>query len=1239
MLVAATKPKSVVQAPTPSPSPAPSPSTGSASEKTSAGDSKKDTSTQQAVEGTGSSDGKDSQGESSSGDKPAKSGSASEPSASDIKVPTGNDINAKSVADVKQQIEAMLATAQGDEKTALEKQLAEVKSLETKLPPVNQEAAKSAPPVGRSPETEKFLSMPGTKVEILNKIDSLYSETYRPGAPGQAAQVERQRLMSLVNEAPSASGVSSKAVKLANQEVGRFGTWSQQELNGLQNEIKAAGKKGPIGKEQGQGFQKRLDAFKDANTRQQESTRKTVQQLAEKSQALKKGTGSDPALKPTQVKFDQIQADIRERMQDIELSLRTGEQIGTRNVADVVAMRDAGQASMSGSTENFLKLTGTRFDLTQRLSQLEGEQKSIMAKGPDSARTPEGQKVQAQIDALQADLKNTPMTTKLLPTAVSNARTEIRTFETQSRQQLSTLQKEIIEAGKNGKITPEQSQMYLKRLDEARQSLKTQQALTQNTVNLLKDQTNTLVAKVDNPDTRQSIQKDIPKAFQATNQQLDQAERRVLDHVKDVEDAIRIAEQTGTGDLGKLVAMRDEARTFADQTTAQIQKARTEMVEKITAARTENTGELGPNGKPINVISDPNAASLRETFGKNAETLVKATTNEPLNQAYQKTFNQAVTKFGAEQVEKVITAARNGQDLTSVLPQGPENAAARQELKALAFSNVDSARVDQALGEFGKVGTQIVSKTEFIDRRNELLLTPEVQKDKVLAVENQAKNIDATFKALYKVHQDMGLMDNAGDGLTSIVSGVTDLTTLGYLRDSGKLPSSMYSTAAEMITRTRPAMDNLGKAVNDLRLAKTPAEAGAAYERIRASQAELAKSEKVFNESIEALSRNAAIGKNVILTTGTIAATVGTGGAGFTFASAMQAAAVGTGLRVTSTLLNDATSAQGITLDGTGRQIGIDLAMAPVDALAGFGAAKLSQFANQTLSKSLTGTSPLVQKALYGAIDLTLNDGSTNVVSGGFDNILNNRPVLENATQNFMSGVIFGGGVKAGQAGISALRTRTTQTVENPGLPKSNPSAPETRPTSTAKPLPVEPKINMPVEQMQSRIQAAAKESGIPVENLSFKPLRPGEPAYTRIGPDGKVEVGMAVDANGKVVAGQGFHEKAHLDLVSKAMQGDPQAIAQVNGASRAAENLTQVRAEIEREIAAGRSLTPEMAKRLTDAQAAYQTSLPETQARAGQHKETVDYLREVLKNSKAQDNSFLEAQIKNQEALAAKEA
>lgn len=601
------------------------------------------------------------------------------------------------------------------------------------------------------------------------------------------------------------------------------------------------------------------------------------------------------------------------------------------------------------------------------------------------------------------------------------AETGIRTVASQGANQIID---SMIKEAKNGPLSPERVAYYRGQIEKLPEHVsKGAGQLISNANAVFASEAERSLARSDqNPF-------DLKHTFRATAQQQTDSlaafyRGTIASEQSRVRDFLSVAAKQSTGSLYEARELAKSTERFSQQAGGKTDEARERFEEKLKTARTVNTEERGPDGKPITVLPAGKVADdLRQRASELAEEALTRTQNPDLQERTKKLFEEARDRYGEETLTRVVEAAQRGVDIAPFLPKGADNAQARLELREIARTASALQRVDDSRNSTLALGTQIVDEKQFKDFRNETYFAER---------EGVARSVRALAGNVDEVIQSSGLMKEQGT-VTNLAAVAVDFTAA---RMKG-LPNRMLPDSAIKLGEQAKGLsvqaDQLRSLANQLETAKDAKDFGQTYDQFLVARRQLESGIQRFGRTEEGYVRNAQLTKSLAVTTASIAAGVASGG---TATGLMIAAAASGSLRGGAELVDGATSKKGVNW----RHVGTETLMGAVDVFGGAGATKLAGFSNQVLERSLSHASPLVKNAAYLANYALIEGGGSGALSGGVYAGLKGESMAEGATHGFLWGTLIGGAIRGTHLAATGRVKTPTAVPDGPTLPTKPPA-------------------------------------------------------------------------------------------------------------------------------------------------------------------------------------------------------
>lgn len=965
------------------------------------------------MDGPGNSDTKDPQGEGSSNGRNGTNSPETTITPGDIKLPTGTEVNASSVADARKKIEARLSTAQGDERAALETQLASVSAMESQLK--SQPAARDQFAFARREVGIKVEVLPEVS-ESLDAVQKLDTETLlRNPQLLSDLQGERgkstQELAAGKVEAGVIAAEKQQAVTQAGADVKKQRESAQARFDKLRQQVMDEGKKGPIPKERVAQYRQQLQQLRSQITQE----------------------------------TSQLEADLNQREEDtVSRQDRFNTlQARTQQAVEETVKRDVETGNFKKYSDRMYQDRGRRLSGGQDIISPGGSQRGIFSLMdptrpgellPSPPRNPSNLRFQdagdgtfkvdlgpnGTVELRPADNASAVNPFRMVgpnptPDPVSKNGLTLPDKADLGRTKLTLSDGRVMEVSAPEEITRQiQAERRMTDAGAAKMKSAYDTTLSPQAARTLSYASDILVApKQDTQLTRSE--------FKAVDDQLAQEKQRIEARTRELEAIIQVAEEKGTADLAQLEAMRQEARTHQAVATAQIDQARQKLEGRITEAKTVETGFRDGSGQPIKVMEDATAEKVRGEFRAGAEQVVKMASNPQLAVSVKASMDRAVQNYGPEQVQRVMEAVRTGKDLSTVLPQGPQNAGARLELETLAQSMAALQGVDEARSRYVLSGASIVDKTQFTEFRNEQLLADKTR----LVIDTNLLVTRAEMSAIQvqDFMKGQGILTKAGAFIVDGIAYDIDRQTFGNLREGGHLPDSRYELALHIKEKVDPVAASIRADVRALEKATTKEEVGRLYDRIQASQKLLEQHLQTASTISQGALGNAALAKNLAITGAAIGAGIFTGGTGTV--AILSAAAAGTAIRAGAEIVDGATSEKGVNWNNVAKE-GV---MGVLDGVGGAAATRLAGFSTKLLSQSVKGLSPIARGAVHFGTHTLIEGGGSGALSGGVQAYMNGEDILKGAASGAMWGVLLDGTLRGAITGLSSRRGSVPDSV------------------------------------------------------------------------------------------------------------------------------------------------------------------------------------------------------------------
>ncbi|NBX77657.1 MAG: hypothetical protein EBQ92_14000 [Proteobacteria bacterium] len=491
-------------------------------------------------------------------------------------------------------------------------------------------------------------------------------------------------------------------------------------------------------------------------------------------------------------------------------------------------------------------------------------------------------------------------------------------------------------------------------------------------------------------------------------------------------DFLSVAAKQSTGTLYEARELAKSTEGFSQQEGKKTDDARERFEEDLRKSRTVDTGERGPDGKPITVLPEGKVADdLRQRASKLAEEALTRTQNPDLQARTEKLFEEARDRYGEETLTRVVEAAQRGVDIAPFLPKGADNAQARLELREIARTASALQRVDDSRNSTLALGTQIVDEKQFKDFRNETYFAE--REGVARSVRALAGNVDEVSRSASGLMREQGFVTQAF-ALLGPDAAASSLKTISL----GTIPNRMLPDSAiklgEQAEGLRVKADQLRSLAQQLERAKDAKDFGQTYDQFLVARRQLESGIQRFGRTEEGYVGNAQLTKSLAVTTASIAAGVASGGSA---TGLIIAAAASGGLRGGAELVDGATSKKGVDW----RRVGTETVMGAVDVYGGAGATKLAGFSNQVLERSLLHASPLVKNAAYLANYALIEGGGSGALSGGVQAGLEGTSMAEGATHGFLWGTLIGGAIRGTHLAATGGVKTPTAMPDGPNIP------------------------------------------------------------------------------------------------------------------------------------------------------------------------------------------------------------
>jgi hypothetical protein len=607
------------------------------------------------------------------------------------------------------------------------------------------------------------------------------------------------------------------------------------------------------------------------------------------------------------------------------------------------------------------------------------------------------------------------------------AETGIRTVASQGANQIID---SMIKEAKNGPLSPERVAYYRGQIEKLPEHVSkgADQLISNANAVFAREAERSLARSDQNPF-------DLNQAFRATAQQQTDSlaafyRGTVASEQSRARDFLSVAAKQSTASLYEARELAKSAERFSQQKGNEIDEARERFEEELRKARTVDTRERGPDGKPITVLPEGKVADdLRQRASELAEEALTRTQNPDLQERTKKLFEEARDRYGEGTLTRVVEAAQRGVDIAPFLPKGADNAQARLELREIARTASALQRVDDSRNSTLALGTQIVDEKQFKDFRNETYFAE--REGVARSVRALAGNVDEVTRNALSLIPEQGLFTRAAAFLPDAIAVALRKTSLETIPNR-MLPDSAIKLG-EQAKGLNAQADQLRSLAKQLETAKDAKDFGQTYDQFLVARRQLESGIQRFGRTEEGYVGNAQLTKSLAVTTASIAAGVASGGAA---TGLMIAAAASGSLRGGAELVDGATSKKGVDW----RRVGTETVMGAVDVYGGAGATKLAGFSNQVLERSLFHASPLVKNAAYLANYALIEGGGSGALSGGVYAGLEGKSMAEGATHGFHWGTLIGGAIRGTHLAATGRVKTPTAVPDGPTLPTKPPA-------------------------------------------------------------------------------------------------------------------------------------------------------------------------------------------------------